>query len=221
MIFKNNGKEFKIMTFGETMKFYRKRKKMTQVQLGAVLGLSDATISAYEKDLHSPDITGIRAIADALGVTTDVLMSGNSDPADIKNFFEVVPVPPQGMRPVVGLASAGRGVIAEEDIEGFETVDARFDSDEYFYIRVRGDSMAPQINDGDLVLVKRTRSVDSGAVGVFLVDHEEGYIKKVEYDAENISLISYNPYYPPLRFSGPDVLRVEVLGLAVSIKRYL
>lgn len=50
---------------------------------------------------------------------------------------------------------------------------------------------------------------------------EEGYIKRVDYDPEHIRLISLNPYYPPLVFTGPDVLRVYVVGRVVrSITRW-
>lgn len=57
------------------------------------------------------------------------------------------------MRPIIGMASAGRGVLAQEEILGWESVDIQYSSDDYFYLEITGDSMAPRIEDGDLVLV--------------------------------------------------------------------
>ena len=78
--------------------------------------------------------------------------------------------------------------------------------------------MSPKIDDGDLVLVRSQTSVDSGTIGIFSVE-EEGFIKKVEYNDTHISLISFNPQYPPMEFDGMDVLKVRVIGKVIELKR--
>ena len=92
---------------------------------------------------------------------------------------------------------------------------------EYFYLQVVGDSMYPEMEEGDLVLARRQDSVDSGSYAVVIIDNEDGVIKRVVYDKDYVELESVNPMYPPRRFEGADVLRVRVFGLVKEIKRKL
>ena len=77
--------------------------------------------------------------------------------------------------------------------------------------------MFPKIEDGDIVIVRKQDSVDSGSIAVVLVDNEEGFVKKVVYDQETIELHSINPEYAPKIFKGAEVLRVRVVGLVKQI----
>jgi repressor LexA len=77
--------------------------------------------------------------------------------------------------------------------------------------------MYPRIAEGDLALVHRQTSVDSGSLAVVLVDHEEAVVKKVYYGADWIELLSINPAYPPRKFCGADVQRVFVIGKVISV----
>jgi len=125
--------------------------------------------------------------------------------------------------PIVGRVAAGNGVIAQEEIIGYEFVDADelCSGETYFWLRVNGDSMSPKIEDGDLVLVKQQPSVDSGSYAVVIIDGEDGVVKKVNYGADWIELVSINPYYPPRHFKGPDVLRITVVGKVLEVRRKL
>ena len=193
------------------LKQLRKEHGYTQESLGKLMGVSDAAVSQWESGKREASYEVQLKLAELFGVSVDFLLRGAGS--------NERPVPPQVMIPVLGRVSAGTGVIAEEDIIDWESGDAKYSGDEYYYLQVKGDSMAPQICDGDLVLVHRQTSVDSGTVGIFSVDGEDGFVKKVEYDTEYIHLISFNPYYPPMVFNGPDVLRVYVLGKVVKLER--
>lgn len=203
------------MKLHEVLRHYRTERGLTQQDVADRLGIAKSTYSGYETGRRQPGVEEIKALSKIFGVSGDAII-GNGTESDL---FDMRPVPPQGMLPVIGLASCGKGVIASEDILEYVAADASHCNDEHYYLEITGDSMAPVFSDGDLVLVHRQASVDSGDVGVFIVDGEEGYIKKVKYDAENIDLISYNPYYPPMHFEGPDVLRVYVVGKVLEQKR--
>ena len=193
------------------LKQLRNEHGYTQEQLGKLMGVSDAAVSQWESGKREASYEVQLKLAELFGVSVDFLLRGAGS--------NERPVPPQVMIPVLGRVSAGTGVTAEEDIIDWESGDAKYSGGDYYYLQVKGDSMAPQICDGDLVLVHRQTSVDSGTVGIFSVDGEDGFVKKVEYDTEYIHLISYNPYYPPMVFEGPDVLRVYVLGKVVKLER--
>lgn len=201
--------------FSTNFNHYLAKSGLQQKEIAEKLGVSTSAVSTWSKGIAVPRMDKIQQLSIIFECRKSDLIE---KPVD--TTFDARPVPPQGMVPVIGLASAGKGVIATEDILGYESADKHYaDNPEYRYIKVVGDSMSPKIDDGDLVLVHYQTSVDSGSVGVFIVDGEDGYVKKVEYDTEYIHLISFNPYYPPMVFEGPDVLRVRVVGKVVSLVR--
>ena len=80
-----------------------------------------------------------------------------------------------------------------------------------YAVRVSGDSMTPEYNDGDIVLVETCPEVIIGEIGIFVVDGE-GYIKQFGGD----KLISLNPKYSDisLRNCESSSCRGRVLGIA-------
>lgn len=117
-------------------------------------------------------------------------------PVDQDNFL---------LAPVVGKISAGKPSISEEDIEHWWPVDISImklhgrDFSSYFYLRVKGRSMEPVVNDGDLVLVKKG-PVGDGQIAAIIGGCEEVCLRKVQYlpEQDRLMLISRNPDYPPL-----------------------
>lgn len=76
--------------------------------------------------------------------------------------------------------------------------------------------MYPKIEDGDIIIVRKQTSVDSGDIAVLLLDDDEGLVKKVNYGSDWIELVSINPEYKPRRFEGREVLRLRVVGKVVG-----
>ncbi len=58
---------------GEQIAFYRKKKHLTQEQLGEALGVTNRTVSKWEAGVSSPGIDLIPSLASALGVSLDSL----------------------------------------------------------------------------------------------------------------------------------------------------
>ena len=63
---------------GTTIRNLRERKGLTQVELADVLGVSDKAVSKWETAKGLPDITLIKPLATALGVSVMELMSGDT-----------------------------------------------------------------------------------------------------------------------------------------------
>ena len=169
----------------------------------------------------------IRKTAQILGTTFEYLTDQTDDPkpknkkppeiisnADIisdgKNIY---------MIPLFENVSAGFGAYADDHITDY--IPMYFsnpgEAKESIFIMVRGDSMYPKIENGDSVLIHKQTSVDSGTIAVVLLDEDEALVKRVVYDKDWIELQSINPMYPPMRFEGADVLRIQVLGAVKKI----
>ena len=61
---------------GAAIKELREQKKMTQLQLAEMLGVSDKTVSKWETAKGYPDITLLEPIADVFGISVPELISG-------------------------------------------------------------------------------------------------------------------------------------------------
>lgn len=54
----------------------RKAKKLTQYELGELLGVTDRSISNWENGKNMPDLSLFKPLCDILGITINELMSG-------------------------------------------------------------------------------------------------------------------------------------------------
>lgn len=64
------------LTLGAFIAQLRKEKGFTQKQLSEILGVSDKTVSHWEREESSPDISLLPLLANTLGVTVDELLAG-------------------------------------------------------------------------------------------------------------------------------------------------
>lgn len=209
-----------LMTIYDRIKYLRESANMSQQELAEKVGFKTASaVNKIELGLRDINQSKILAFARALGTTPSYLL-GEDD--EIQSNISTVSERLYNI-PVFESASAGFGTAAINDIVDYIALPFRTkaEADETLCIRVKGDSMSPKIEDGDLIQVQKQTSVDSGDVAVVLLDKEEGLVKKIEYDADYIKLISFNPYYPPIEFKGKDVLRISVVGKVKKIIRDL
>ncbi len=89
-----------------------------------------------------------------------------------------------------------------------------FPSSEAFMVKAKGKSMAPKINDGDLIISKRASSATNGAI-IVCVNNGEALIKKLKKGRETI-LVSLNPAFEP--FLASKDFKIE--GIVKSVLSY-
>lgn len=69
-------------SLGNFISLLRKEKGLTQKQLAELLNVSDKTVSHWECDETSPDISLLPELAKTLGVSVDELLKGEKKPSD-------------------------------------------------------------------------------------------------------------------------------------------
>ena len=126
------------------------------------------------------------------------------------------PPMPQDKVPVVGNVAAGSPILAEECIEDYLTFDTGGRSEEYFALRVRGESMINAgILPGDLVVVRRQQTANSGEIVVALIE-DEATVKRLSLRNGQIWLMPENDAYAPI-----DGSNAQILGkVAAVVRRY-
>lgn len=211
------------MTVGEKIREARIKKGISQTELATLLGYkSRSSINKIEIDGRDIPRSSIIKFANVLDVTPAYLM-GWEDDISAKSDIEIIPNNKIHMVPVYESVSAGFGATACSDIIDYMPLYITNDSDvdDMLCIKVKGNSMYPKIEDGDIVVVRKQASIDSGSIAVVLIDQEEGLVKKVVYGDNWIELQSINPEYPPKTYNNKEVLRVSVVGLVKQIIKTL
>ena len=131
---------------------------LTAEDLAQQLGYKDkSSISKIENGKADIPKAKVELFANALHTTTAYLM-GVDGPA-LPPGCE--PLPRLKRLPLVGRIACGMPILAEQNIEGEVAVPEAWHAD--FILTCRGDSMAPQIMDGDLVAVRSQPEVENGA----------------------------------------------------------
>lgn len=200
----------------------RRELNLTMLEVAKKIGVSEATVSRWE----SGDIANMRRdkiilLANALKVHPSFIMGED------ENYPQETQVPAPGVTedyttfPVIGEVAAGYDCIALEDWEG-DTVDIPNSylrgraTNEFFVLRVKGDSMYPTYQEGDKVLVLKQSTLNySGQVGVILYDDDYASLKKVEYRmGENwLRMVPINPTHPTKKVKGEDLEHCRILGI--------
>jgi transcriptional regulator with XRE-family HTH domain len=71
------------MSLGKVISRLRTEKRIRQRVLADVLSVSISTVSNYENDTHSPDLTTLCKMADYFHVTTDYLLERTKYRSDV------------------------------------------------------------------------------------------------------------------------------------------
>ncbi len=121
--------------------------------------------------------------------------------------------------PLMGRIAAGTPISAIQDHVDTLDVPAALlgGGGEHFGLEVRGDSMIEAgILDGDIALIRKGDTADTGSIVVALVDDEEATLKRLRRKGGSIALEAANPAYET-RIFGPD--RVRIQGRLVGLYR--
>ena len=193
-------------------------RNMRQSDIVDRTGINKGALSSYISGRYSPKQNNIYLIAKALDVSEAWLMG-----ADVPMERTVLPpgaIPLGRYRiPIVAVVAAGVPIYSEDNIVGYVDYD-RDPHGEVFALRVKGDSMVPKIENGDLVIVDKSVSWEDNDIVIVRVNGHEGTCKRVKRYAEGISLISINPAYEPMYYSREQVeqLPVEVVGRVMEVR---
>jgi repressor LexA len=120
--------------------------------------------------------------------------------------------------PVMGRIAAGTPISAIQSRS--HTISLPPDlltSGEHYALEVRGDSMIEAgILDGDMVVIKKQETAETGDIVVALIDDDEATLKRLRKRGASIALEAANPAYET-RIFGPD--RVRIQGKLISLVR--
>ena len=211
------------MNIGDIIKKRRTDLGLTLGEVGDRVGVAKSTVKKWENGyIENMKRDKIALLAKTLRLSPVTFITGeltelsNVTQLSQTNVFNI---------PVFNSVSAGFGALAVDEIVSYTPLyfESKEEAKETICIKVKGDSMFPKIEDGDLIQVHKQDSVDSGSVAVCLLDGDNGVVKKIEYRTGEdwLELHSFNPMYQTMRFEGPDVQRIRVVGLVKKVIKSL
>ena len=183
--------------------------KLPQSEIAKRINVSPQTFNTWIQGKAIPRMGKIQLLADYFKIE-------KSDLIEEKSNITIS----QGIKiPVLGSVPAGVPITAVEDILDYEEIPQLWaNQGEFFALKIKGDSMEPRMQSGDVVIVRQQSSADSGDTVIVLINGDEATCKKLEKTSNGIMLISTNTKYSPMFFSHEEIneLPVVILGKVVE-----
>ena len=197
---------------------------MKQAELVELTGIGKSSISTYLRGSYIPKQKNIYKMAKALNVNEAWLMGEDVDPTRQNAYSEpsdssLVTIHYAG--PVAAHFDATPDDAYEQRTIPAEWIGRRRPED-FFLATVSGDSMYPQLQDGDEILCLRCSDMGiSGRIGIMLLGGDEATVKRIEYKPGEdwIDLIPINPEFKPRRIEGVDLEQCRVVGRVIKVIR--
>ena len=193
-----------MFNISEKLKKYRNELGLSQTEVAEKIEVTKPTYASYEKG-KDISIGTLKKLADLFKVSFESFFSEEDN-----NMVKI---------PILSDVSAGYGEEALEEATHWIKLPASIARNATFGTFVAGDSMEPKINDGDLLLVQDSPQLDSGEIGIFLLN-EKVYCKRFHYNpiTKEIVLKSLNTNYKPMYINKDDDFRI--VGKVVGIYDY-
>lgn len=156
------------------IKQLREELKISQNELAKKLNKTQQMISLYENGTYEPDLDGYILMSKLFNCSIEYI-AGKSD-IKTKNQTTIKTLP------VIGNISAGQPNWAEECIEGHLPIDTNLmkidNLEDYFFLRVNGESMNKVVKNGAFALIHKQDTVNNGEIAVVLVNGYDATLKK-------------------------------------------
>lgn len=170
----------------------------------------------------------VREVGQAVGLSSSSTVHGHLNKLEERGYIRRDPTKPRAIElldkampirkdvtyaPVLGKVTAGKPILAVENIEDFFPVPSDLANyEEVFMLKVRGESMIQAgILDGDYVVVRSQSHAESGDIVVALIE-DEATVKRFFHEGDQIRLQPENDTMEPIVVADCTILG-KVIGL--------
>jgi repressor LexA len=197
---------------GQRIREARVHKEFDQSTFAARIDVATRTVQRWEKGEQVPDSNYLMRIAKATGVTPHWLLTGHGTMFQQDSEAKILPLATGRYRKVdltsLPLLSSVPGGVPSlmfhpDYVEKYITVDDVNDPSA-FALEVKGNSMAPRIEDGDIIVVSPKHEARSGDICVVRINDEDT-VKRIRIDDQFLHLVPLNPEYEPIVIRRRDV----------------
>ncbi len=214
-------------TIYQRIKSARENKEMDQGTLSRKIDVAMRTLQRWEKGEQVPDSQYLLRLAKSMGVRPEWLLTGEGEmyPSQPPHS-NIIPFQRDKLLPNVTLVEipllssvpAGKtnAMFYPDHVDKYVTVDNIKDRNAFALV-VKGNSMSPKIEDGDIVVISPQQDVRSGDICVIRVNDED-VLKKIKIDEQYVHLIPLNTDFEPLSVRKKDI---SFMGKVVKVIKNL
>ena len=195
------------MNIKELINEYKRQNQVTNDFIAKQLGVTKSTVSRWASGQTK------RVAPDTLEKLSQLMHINMDEMTRLSQFvFE---------KPILGTVKAGYGLLAEENIEGYQPVSENDYSQGDYFLRVSGNSMInAKIHDGDLLYIQQVHDVSNHTIGVVLIENEEVSVKRIVKTDQYLMLEAANPDVETRVYTWEQVqqLPVQIIGKVLYAK---
>lgn len=199
----------------KNIKRLREEKGLSQDALAKLTGYTDrSSITKIEKGQVDLQQSKIELFAKALGTTSRDLVGWDTESSSSGKKGITINV--------LGRVAAGIPIEAIEDIIDTEEITEELArTGNFFGLQIHGNSMIPNICDGDVVIVRKQEDAETGDIVIATVNGTDATCKRLRKYKDGIELIANNPTYEPMDFSNQEIIEkpVRIIGKVVELRR--
>lgn len=195
-------------------------KNCRNIDVSKATGIPPSTFSDWKKGKSSPKLDKLKKIADYFNVQVEYL-TGESEYKIREDMllerYGLQPIDTHKI-PLLGSVACGEPIFASEDRELYVEVGTDIKAD--YCLTAKGDSMInARINDGDIVFIQRTDSINNGEIGVVLIDNDVT-LKRIYYYPNDNKLIlqAENSKYEPMVYLNNELDKIRIIGKAIAFQ---
>lgn len=212
-------------TLAEKLVELRTNKGVSQSEVANYLGITRTAYSKYESGASRP-VRRLNEIANYYHVSIDYLLGNDNNnnnfntPKETSLVSNIYKITDDVIIPIVGKIACGKPLLAEENIEGYISVDRKHEA--CWALRINGDSMKPKLMDGDIAVIQPAADVSSSEMAIVSVGGDEATCKYVKKAGNGIMLVAENSaVYEPTFYSAEEVrdLPIRVIGKVIESRR--
>ncbi len=219
---------------GRRFRQLREQTGLTQKQVSELLGRNQQSINHWETGYSQPNIETLIELLNLYGIdsifTPNQRFQRNLSQKEMSllSAYRKAPGAIQaaarrllgvsdgdggrpGVRrelPVYRFPASGRtDRFLDGDDFTLETAAASVPPEATMGVRVRGDSVSPMAEDGQVVWVRRQNTLEHGDIGLFLLDGEV-LVRRLSNLPDRLSLVSVNARYEPIPVEEEQQLRI-------------
>lgn len=191
------------------------QRNKTQKEVADAISVSPQTFNTWCQGIALPRMGKVQRLADFFHIE-------KSDLIDEKQSSPISPSRKGVAINVYGRVAAGIPLEMIEDIIDTEEITEEMArTGEFFGLRIKGDSMSPDICNNDIVIVRQQDDAESGDIVIATINGNEATCKRLRKYRDGIELISINPSYDIFSFSNQEILEmpVKIIGKVVESRR--
>jgi len=201
-------------TIGARIRIARENKELDQGTLSKKVDVAMRTLQRWEKGDQVPDSNYLMRLAKYTGVRPEWLLTGEGELYPSRpSHTNIIPFRKDQLVknvllmdiPLLASVPAGKtnAMYYPDFAERYVTVDNVRDQNAFALI-VKGNSMSPKIEDGDIVVISPREEARNGDICVVRVNDED-VLKKIKIEEQHVHLIPLNTNFEPLTVRKRDI----------------